>query len=413
MRATNRLLVSSAIVAAAWLVHAGLEAHGAGAAEPRWWRGNTHTHTLWSDGDGAPEQVVDWYREHGYHFLVLSDHNVLSRGERWFGVEEGGRLDPERVERLVERFGAEAVDLRDGEDGREMRLVTLPELRERFEVPGAFLLVEGEEVTDGLDGLPVHVNGLNLVEPIPPQGGATVREMVQRNVSAIVEQGRRLGRPTLAHVNHPNFGWGLTWEDVAALRDDRFFEVYNGHPSVRNAGDAEHPGTERLWDLALTRRLLELDLGLLYAVATDDAHHYHETGAGRANAGRGWIVVRADALSPEALLGALGAGDFYASSGVSVDDFGAADGGYRVDVAAEPGVTYRTRFVGTRVVDGVAGEVGAVLHETTDVPAEYRFTGDELYVRAVVVSDRPHPNPYAAGDLETAWLQPALGPAAP
>jgi hypothetical protein len=411
MRATNRLLTASAIVALAWLVHAGLGARGSEATAARWWKGNTHTHTLWSDGDAPPEQVVAWYRGHGYHFLVLSDHNVLSQGERWFPVEEGGRLTPARVERLVERFGADAIQLREGEAGREMRLVTLPELRERFEEPGGFLLVQGEEVTDGLDGRPVHVNGIHLAERIPPQGGATVREMLQRNVSAIVEQGRRLGRPTLAHVNHPNFGWGLTWEDVAALRDDRFFEVYNGHPSVRNAGDAEHPGTERMWDLALTRRLLELDLGLLYAVATDDAHNYHETGPDRANAGRGWIVVRADTLSPEALLGALRAGDFYASSGVSIDDFGAADGHYRVDVAVEPGVTYRTRFVGTRVAEGVPGEVGALLHETTDVPAEYRFRGDELYVRAVVVSDRPHPNPYAPGDLETAWLQPVLGPA--
>lgn len=235
MRARTRLLTSSAIVAVAWLVHAGLEAQAGRSAAPRWWKGNTHTHTLWSDGDGAPEHVVDWYREHGYRFLVLSDHNVLSQGERWFPVEEGGRLTPQRVERLVARFGAGAVELRDGEGGREMRLATLPELRERFEEPDAFLLVQGEEVSDGLDGRPVHVNGLNLAEPIPPQGGATVAEVLQRNVSAIVEQGQRLDRPTLAHVNHPNFGWGLTWEDVAALRDDRFFEVYNGHPAVRNA----------------------------------------------------------------------------------------------------------------------------------------------------------------------------------
>ena len=42
--------------------------------EPRWWKGNTHTHTLWSDGDGAPELVAGLYKEAGYHFLVLSDH---------------------------------------------------------------------------------------------------------------------------------------------------------------------------------------------------------------------------------------------------------------------------------------------------------------------------------------------------
>src|SRR5262245_37176519 len=49
----------------------------------RFWRGNLHTHSLWSDGDDFPEMVADWYKRHDYHFLALSDHNVLSEGERW------------------------------------------------------------------------------------------------------------------------------------------------------------------------------------------------------------------------------------------------------------------------------------------------------------------------------------------
>ncbi|HUE85466.1 MAG TPA: hypothetical protein VMO26_05250, partial [Vicinamibacterales bacterium] len=39
--------------------------------ETRWYKGNTHTHTLNSDGDSTPDDVVRWYREHGYRFLVL------------------------------------------------------------------------------------------------------------------------------------------------------------------------------------------------------------------------------------------------------------------------------------------------------------------------------------------------------
>ncbi|HUF65528.1 MAG TPA: hypothetical protein VMM17_06075, partial [Gemmatimonadaceae bacterium] len=43
-----------------------------------WLQGNTHTHTLESDGDSPPATVVRWYRDHGYNFLVLSDHNVFT-----------------------------------------------------------------------------------------------------------------------------------------------------------------------------------------------------------------------------------------------------------------------------------------------------------------------------------------------
>ena len=47
-------------------------------AAGRWYKGNTHTHTLNSDGDSTPDAVVQWYREHGYQFLVLTDHNFLT-----------------------------------------------------------------------------------------------------------------------------------------------------------------------------------------------------------------------------------------------------------------------------------------------------------------------------------------------
>src|SRR4051812_44910849 len=45
--------------------------------EKRWYKGNLHTHSLWSDGDDFPEMIADWYRARGYDFLALSDHNVL------------------------------------------------------------------------------------------------------------------------------------------------------------------------------------------------------------------------------------------------------------------------------------------------------------------------------------------------
>ena len=56
-------------------------------AEARWWKGNTHTHSLWSDGDDYPEMIVDWYKRNGYQFLALSDHNIVQAGERWLELK--------------------------------------------------------------------------------------------------------------------------------------------------------------------------------------------------------------------------------------------------------------------------------------------------------------------------------------
>ncbi|MEM7310953.1 MAG: histidinol-phosphatase [Planctomycetota bacterium] len=376
------------------------------AGAPRWWKGNTHTHTLWSDGDAAPELAADWYREHGYHFLVLSDHNVLSHGERWFPVAAGSRLTDERVAALKKRFGAKRVKLRTTDDGGlEMRLVTLAELRDRFEEPGRFLLVEGEEITIS-NG--VHINGLNLGEVIPAEEKASVTATIQHTFDAVREQGERLGRPTLAHLNHPNFGWAVRPSDVLPVRGVLHFEVYNGHPAVRNGGDSEHASTEELWDLALTLRLGDLGREPLYGVSTDDTHHYHRSEPSAANAGRGWVMVRADELTPAALVEALRRGDFYSTTGVELTDVRFDDGVLSVWIDAEDGVSYRTEFLGTRGGAVGVGEVGEVLASTTSNPARYTLSGDDLYVRARVVSNRRSPSAAEEDGFETAWVQPVV-----
>lgn len=52
--------------------------------EMRWWRGNFYAHSFWSDGRAFPEEAVQWYRMHGWHFLCLSDHNTFQDNPcRW------------------------------------------------------------------------------------------------------------------------------------------------------------------------------------------------------------------------------------------------------------------------------------------------------------------------------------------
>ena len=256
----------------------------------RWYKGNTHTHTTNSDGDAPPRQVVAWYAEHGYHFLSLSDHNVLT---------------------------------------------TPPELPERL---SEVLLVPGEEITMALD---VHVNALGLsrvIGPPQPPAGLTPadqsRWLLEQALGAAAAQG------ALAHVNHPNYQWALDRDILAAIADVRFFEVFNGHPLSHNTGDAGHLGTEALWDhlLGFGRRV--------YGVATDDAHHYQTYSPLYANPGRGWIRVGASALSQPALFEALEVGRFYASTGVELGEFEVHGPDVRLCVDAQPGERYTIEFIG-------------------------------------------------------------------
>lgn len=392
----------------------------------RWWKGNLHTHSLWSDGDDFPDMIADWYKRNGYHFLMLSDHNVLAEGTRWVHsrTNRGGTV---AVERYLARFGPGWVEQREENKHPYVRLKPLDEYRTLFEEPGKFLLIKGEEITDKYKKWPVHLNATNLRELIPPQGGDSVAETIQNNVNAVLVQRQMTGQPMFPHLNHPNFGWAVTAEDLMRVHGERFFEVYNGHPSCRNEGGTNYVSVDRMWDIVQTWRLAELDRGPLYGLATDDSHNYLGDPKKKAHPGRGWVVVRAPYLTPEHLIRAMEAGDFYASNGVRLKNVRRGDGELAVEIESEKGVTYKTQFIGTRkgfdrtsepVRDENGAElratrryskdIGAVLAEVKGPKASYKLRGDEIYVRAKVISSKPKADPCEEGEFEVAWTQPLV-----
>jgi hypothetical protein len=404
------------------------------AAEPtgegqlRWWKGNIHTHSLWSDGNDFPEMIADWYRSHGYNFLALSDHNVLSEGERWMKHEEiVNRGGEKALEKYMSRFGDEWVETRGtpGTPDYEVRLQPLERFRKLVEKPSEFLMIQGEEISDRAEGVPVHMNATNLIELIAPLGGRTVAEAIDNNLRAAEEQARRTGREILVHLNHPNFGWAITAEDIASVLRERFVEVYNGHNAVNHLGNDERASVEEIWDIANTIRIGQLGAPPLFGVGTDDSHNYH--GKGGARPGRSWTWVRAAKLDPETLIQAMKAGEMYASSGVTlrVVRYDADKQLLEIQIEPEVGVKYTTQFIGTKVgydpsseqrvgKDGkpirttrkYSADLGQVFATAEGATPSYQLTGEELYVRAVITSSKPHRDPSFKDQREQAWTQP-------
>ncbi len=337
----------------------------------RFYKGNLHTHSYWSDGNTYPEEVARWYRGHGYQFLAVTDHNILQEG------------------RKTKVVGKDTVVLRE-----------LAGYRNEFEKKGEFLLLSSEEISDQSEKKPVHLNGINLSQVVKPTGGGTVTECVAANVGAIRKALKNTSNPEWITINHPNFGWGLTTEALARS-SARFFEVFNGHPSVRNYGDSAHISTEVMWDQANKWRI-ENGKDLLLGIATDDAHQYDVYEIGKANPGRGWCMVRADELTPAALYHSMFDADFYASTGVELIDFTVGKKGMKIQIKGEKGITYATEFIGC--LKGRAQT--EILKTVTGTKASYRSTGKELFIRARIVSSKIKANPFAKGDMEMAWVQP-------
>ncbi len=406
-----------------------VQAHTLAASDQlRWYRGNMHTHSHWSDGDDYLESIAAWYQKAGYQFLVFTDHNVLADSERWVEITKT-KGKQAAFDKLKLQF-PEWVEERTLNEKHEVRLRRFDEVAERFNQPGEYLLIQGEEVSDHFHKLPLHFNVSNLKEVLTPRGGESVAEVIQNNVDAAVAQRERTGQPMIIHLNHPNFGYAVTAEDLMRIIGERFFEIYNGHPGVHNAGDELHAGCEPIWDIVLTKRLAELKLPVMYGLAVDDGHDYHHIPSRRSEPGRGWVMVLAKELSAASLIEALEAGQFYASSGVKLSQVESSEQGLAIEVDAVPGETYTIEFIGTRrgydpdsqpVVDEngakvhatrrYSPEIGAVLAAVQGTQARYEMTGDEVYVRARVTSSALHPNPGSVGEFQRAWCQPVVGAA--
>lgn len=418
------MLASASVLALAVAWQGGLTKPQAADSRGSWWKCNLHTHSLWSDGNQFPELIADWYKEHGYHVLALSDHNVLSQGEKWVGVADGTPRAA-AVKKCEKRFGKEWVVQRKGRQRTQVRLKTLDEVRKVLEEPGRFIMVPAEEISARSVKAPIHIGAVNLRDLIRPYNGDSVSETVRVNLHAVAEQRKRAGRRMIAILNHPNFGWAIRAEDMVLTANLRFFEVFNGHHSVRNYGDKLHPSCDQLWDIVLALRLGRHKMPVVFGLATDDAHHYHKFGPGSNNPGRGWIMVRSQELSADSILRAMEAGDFYASTGVVLEEVRRVGDEIRLDIRSEKGVTYKTQFIATMknasldskvrldaegkpaTVTRLYGpDIGKVVAEFDDLNPRYKLTGNEWYVRARVVSSKPHPNPYQPGDKEMAWTQP-------
>lgn len=307
---------------------------------PRWFKGNTHTHTKNSDGDSTPGVVARWYRDNHYDFLFLTDHNV--------------RTEIEDLQREISE-----------ENARDNRK--------------PFLLIPGEEVSDnwkeGERNHPLHTNALGTTMAVGKQGGKSLVDTLQNCIDAIHRAGG------LPHVNHPNFVWALTADDLYKLRNLRHFEIYNGHPQVNNLGGGGLPSTEEIWDNLLSRGRL------YYGVAVDDAHNFKKFARNLANPGRGWVMVRAEELTPSAIIGGLSRGDFYASSGVELEDVTTDGKRLALKIKQFRLEKYRTEFI---------GKGGQVLKVDVSMEPSYELKPEDLYVRARVTS--------SSGDH--AWTQP-------
>ncbi len=302
-----------------------------------WYKGNIHTHTTKSDGDEDPLKVTEWYRDHEYDFLVLTDHN----------------------HRTILDYG---------------------KITQASNLP---LMIPGEEVTVNVHNddltVPVHINGIGIQRIVEPIEGKDVVSTIQANINLIKEAGG------IASINHPNYKWAYTIDQLIQVNGATSIEVFNGIAETNIYGSKTRPSTEQIWDGILSSGKL------IYGVATDDSHNYHDFSPTMANPGRGWICVNANSLSQSSIINSIINGDFYASSGVFLDELNRSSTSLQLTIRTDQ----EDRF---EYITTITGYDGRLLHETDDININYEIPVNEPFARGTVKS---------SGGFK-AWTQPVF-----
>jgi hypothetical protein len=206
--------------------------------------------------------VYVWYRNHGYAFAALTDHNT--------------RTSPQTFKAIEKR---------------------------------SFVLIAGEELTMTVQRTRVHVNGLCTKKTIGGGKHPSVRSALVHAIEFIHAQGG------VAIVNHPNLDWALTADDIRSASGAELLEIYSSHPQVATGGDAKHPSQEAIWETLLDQGE---NIG---SVAVDDAHHFNEdktTAVIPAKPGTGWVELFVSTLDRNLVCEALRTKQLYSSSGASL-----------------------------------------------------------------------------------------------
>lgn len=240
-------------------------------APGRFHRGNLHTHSTCSDGILSPQEVCRRYQAEGYDFIALTDHYV---GLFDYPITDTSAF---RNEQFTTLLGAE---LHTGtmENGHLWHIVSV--------------------------GLPTDFTPPNAPNFRPVKGSESAADIAQRARDA----------GAFVAIAHPHWS-GLSHADAKSLTAAHAVEIYNHGCAVDND---RGEGFVTLENLLNEGRELNL-------IATDDAHFNTPDHFG------GWVMVKATENTPEALLAALKAGEFYASTGPDIHDIRISDNSIEID----------------------------------------------------------------------------------
>ncbi len=176
---------------------------------PRY-KGNVHLHTTNSDGRLSPADAVAWYRQRGYHFVAITDHNRLTDvnglSDDGFLAVAASELDVDQTA-LGQTYHFLALGLHSPVAYEERRAVAAQSVVDELNRLGALVVLAHP-----------YWSGLTATEMMPLQG---INGVEVYNTSAERDLGKGLSASHWDDVlARGQRWWGLGVDDTHWIDDD-------------------------------------------------------------------------------------------------------------------------------------------------------------------------------------------------
>ena len=413
-----------------------------------WKKGAIHSHSFWSDGRSLPEAALCVYRDKlGFDFVCLSDHNIFQQESIPAVIDAVSNniwppnLTADEIKFAQDLCGS-SIEVKSIGIRRFARLKSFDELQKEWEIPEKFTLIPGCEITAGHidkksgEYCEIHLNAINLprtiTAAIPEE---TIEKSFSANIANYQQAANELKSNSFLMVNHPFWRyWDIDPQLVITHPELKFMEICNNGIGVEIETDDPVNSPDKYWDYVLACRISD-NAGVIYATASDDAHYYcPEKIDGLLGCNHGWIMVNCPGeMSADNLINAMKNGDFYSSCGVYFKDieFDPASGTLKVEIAPEENTGYEINFIVTkkgfdrncrnrkfrqddrrfcRNIPVIGEDIGITAMSVKGTSAAYTMSDDDLYVRAVAISNTPCSlKTLFYPETQRAWTQPFTG----
>ena len=329
-------------------------------------KGQLHLHTSISDGDATPIQVAQEYKEMGYDFIYFTDH---IRNYDVSDIKEEG---------ILTFPGAEWAAVVKNPYYNSIHSIHINALGKYLADWGIFKYWSKEEMTY------YKVPNVEKIED-----ASEFEQMFNTSagdvINELVNEAYRLG--VIPTINHPvwhGINWNKTtfdaydYRELLKVKRPYILEVKNASIGDDSNGCKTLESVEYVWDVLLSNGKD------VFCAFTDDSHEYGKdvrlivdknTIPEHLVPRNFHIMVKADS-NQESIEKSLKNCDFYASTGVEIEEYTVSDKSIYVKVK-DIGKTNNIIF---------KGRMGMPLKWSIGNEAEFVFTGspDEEYVRVKV-----------------------------